>query len=1017
MEGRFAVLIVSIAWCGQVWAAPPSELQRTWRDDAALHDVRFVDSKHGWAVGDHGTIWQTSDGGRQWSLRDAGTLATLRSVCLLTDQVGWIAGWQTRGPRELAEGVLLATKDGGQSWQPLDVSKLSPLKSVRFFGFEEGLVIGEPTRENPTGVWNTADGGQTWQPAVGRTSPGWNCVTVVAPEMGLLGSRDGSVYLLAGPQLMPSRMPPLPGRAIRGLALTADAPSWLVGDGGLVMRSDTDGILWEALSEGLPNDVRFVSDFRTVAAQGPRVWIAGNPGGVIWHSGDAGETWTRQFTSSSIPINQLRFLTPTQGCAVGELGVIHVTTDGGNTWTATRGETRHAALLSIHPRLSDVSPELTAKISGDLGFRSAAWLAIHPQESPGALNLSERLQEAVSRTGGTSATADWQLRLETPGLEHDADKLLESWRIRTENKLPQVLLGQLVRQIRVWRPHVVVIDQPAQDDAAGQFIFDAALKAIEQAEDSTRFVIHRELAGLKPWKVERIYARLPAGSNAEIALDPFDVLPRWKSAMRLAAADSRVILENEPTPAGRIAYRAIDQSGRPLAESAGTDFFSGLALSSGSDVRREILPVSTDDRRLDQVLKAAQRQRNFAAYSERSLEDPRVAGQMIAQLKEVTAGMVAEQGAATLWELACDYRRRGQLDLADAACVELTGRYPEQPQSAEAARWLLHYLVSEEVTWQRIRNAREEDRPQPKPLKPLPGQPIRQTSFETRGANLEDLKQRFPRAQNLVRQYEERWPKLAAAAEVQFPLAALNRSHGNSQQAENIFRVRFQDAESGATGRWDDVVRREVWLSHPETDFPEGISRCFATPTKPVLDGMLSDECWQRAEEALLTVRTPATMPGTASPMVFAARDEEYLYLAATAPRLDGLPDDRPQTKNRTRDADLRKYDRLTIRLDTDRDYATWYEFQVDQRGWTAEACWEDPGWNPAWFVAADGDATEWRVEMAIPWSVLITKPPAAGTAWGVSWERTAPAIGRQSWTQPATPQTPGASLGLLRFE
>ncbi|MFO0918042.1 MAG: YCF48-related protein [Planctomycetaceae bacterium] len=1017
MEGRWVCLLIMVSWCGAAWSAPPIDLERTWRDDAALYDVQFVDSKHGWAVGEHGAVWQTSDGGRQWSLRDAGTTATLRSVCLLTDQVGWIAGWQTHGSRALAEGMLLATKDGGQSWQSLDVSKLSPLKSVRFFGLDEGVLIGEPTEENPTGVWNTTDGGQNWQPLGGRASSGWNCTAIVAPEMGLLAGRDGGVALLAGPQLLPSRMPPLQGRAVRALALVADAPSWLVGDGGLVMRSESEGVVWEALSEGLPNEVRFVSDFRAVAAHGQSVWIAGNPGGVIWHSRDGGRNWTRQLTGCPIPINQLRFVTPQHGCAVGELGVIHVTSDGGSTWTTNRGSARHAALLSIHARLRDVTPETMARISGDLGFRSVSWLPIHPSESPGQLNLAERLQEAASRTGGASAAADWQLPLETPGLEHDAEKLLESWRIRTENKLPQVLLGQLVRQLRVWRPHVVLIDQPAKDDAAGQLLLDATLKAIEQAEDSTRFISQRDLGGLKPWAVDRIYLRLPPGSNGEIAIDPFDVLPRWKSAVRIAATESRALLDDEPKPAERIAYRAIDKSGQPFPESGGSDFFAGLKLSPSGDIRRDVLPVSTDDRRLDQVLKAAQRQRNISAYVERSLADPRVAGQMIAQLKDVTTGMAAEQAAATLWELAGDYRRSGQLDLADAVCVELTGRFPDQPLSAEAARWMLHYLVSEEVTWQRIRTAREDDQPQAKPLKPLPGQPIRQTSYETRGANLDELKERYPRAQRLVRQFEERWPKLAGASEVQFPLAALNRSHANQQQAENIFRVRYKDPEHGARGVWDDVVRREVWLAHQETDFPEGISRCFMTSAKPVLDGMLSDECWQRADEMLLTTRSPATMPGSESPMVLMARDSEYLYLAASVPRLDGLPADLPQTKNRTHDADLRKYDRLTIRLDVDRDYATWYEFQIDQRGWTAETCWEDPRWNPSWFVAVEGDAAQWSVEIAIPWSVLVAKVPGTGTAWGVSLERTAPAIGRQSWTQPATERSPGTSLGLLRFE
>ena len=215
MDGRTLLIAgLLVGFCRVTAAGPPPELQRSWRDDAALHDVQFVDSKHGWAVGDQGTLWQTRDGGRQWALVDTGTMATLRSICLLTDEIGWVAGWETRGSPELAEGVLLATKDGGRSWQPLDAGKLSPLKSVRFFGLEEGIVVGEPTPDNTTGVWNTTDGGQSWLPLAGQPARGWNCASIVSPELGLLASRDGGVTLLAGPQLLPSRLPLLRGRSV-----------------------------------------------------------------------------------------------------------------------------------------------------------------------------------------------------------------------------------------------------------------------------------------------------------------------------------------------------------------------------------------------------------------------------------------------------------------------------------------------------------------------------------------------------------------------------------------------------------------------------------------------------------------------------------------------------------------------------------------------------------------------------------------------------------------------------------
>ena len=86
-------------------------------------------------------------------------------------------------------------------------------------------------------------------------------------------------------------------------------------------------------------------------------------------------------------------------------------------------------------------------------------------------------------------------------------------------------------------------------------------------------------------------------------------------------------------------------------------------------------------------------------------------------------------------------------------------------------------------------------------------------------------------------------------------------------------------------------------------------------------------------------------------------------------------------------------------------------------QGWTAESCWDDAGYNPQWFVAAQGDATHWRTEIAIPWSELTAKRPAAGATWAIGLERTAPTAGQHTWTRPAASRQVGPSLGLLRFE
>ena len=143
------------------------------------------------------------------------------------------------------------------------------------------------------------------------------------------------------------------------------------------------------------------------------------------------------------------------------------------------------------------------------------------------------------------------------------------------------------------------------------------------------------------------------------------------------------------------------------------------------------------------------------------------------------------------------------------------------------------------------------------------------------------------------------------------------------------------------------------------------------------------------------------------------AYDNEFLYLAFANAKADSVVyvgDPQP----RTYDADLSQHDHLRIRLDLDRDYATYYELAVDHRGWTADRCWLDASWNLKWFVAAGGDDAHWTVEAAIPWKSLTTNPPTSGDAWAIAWERVLP----KSATSPAAETPPSVvNFHLLLFQ
>ena len=88
-------------------------MQETGREDI-LEDIFFLNTSHGWAVGENGTILHTSNGGETWMPQTSGTEETLRSVGFADEMNGWAVGG------DFGVGAILHTTDGGKTWEVED---------------------------------------------------------------------------------------------------------------------------------------------------------------------------------------------------------------------------------------------------------------------------------------------------------------------------------------------------------------------------------------------------------------------------------------------------------------------------------------------------------------------------------------------------------------------------------------------------------------------------------------------------------------------------------------------------------------------------------------------------------------------------------------------------------------------------------------------------------------------------------------------------------------------------------
>ncbi len=250
--------------------------------DSTLHDVCAVGRKC-WAVGERGTILRSDDEGQTWSSQVLPVECSLRSVCFLTDQIGFVAGFVLNPYSQQDQGVLLTTEDGGATWQPMGEQRELPgLRAVRFFDLDRGFVLTTASGDHPGRLMETEDGGLTWR-TIKSDAPGadWTGVCFLRPSEGIVVGRRQSYGLVTSGKLGIQAYPRRTMQSVNAASLSDDGRAWLAGDGGFLLTSTNRGIGWKSPAGVFRRNIRDVFRFRSVVHHGDQVCVAGTPGSCV----------------------------------------------------------------------------------------------------------------------------------------------------------------------------------------------------------------------------------------------------------------------------------------------------------------------------------------------------------------------------------------------------------------------------------------------------------------------------------------------------------------------------------------------------------------------------------------------------------------------------------------------------------------------------------------------------------------------------------------------------------------
>ena len=297
-----------------------------------------------WYVGvGSGGVWKTRNRGTTWEpiFDDEGSYSI---GCVTIDPNNpntiWVGTGENVSGRHAGYGDgVYRSRDGGQNWETtglegserIGMIRIDPRDSNTIFVAAQGpLWSGGGER----GLFKSTDGGKSWRKVLGD---------------GLGNTEIDDQYTGVSEVHMDPRNPDVmyavSWQRIRNVAVLMDG-----GPGTGIHKSEDGGETWRELTEGLPEE-NLGKTGLAISPQDPDVVYAtielANREGGFWRSADGGETWKKrnEYLSSGTGPHyyQELFASPHQFDRVYQMDVqMHVTEDGGETFTNLEHETKHS---------------------------------------------------------------------------------------------------------------------------------------------------------------------------------------------------------------------------------------------------------------------------------------------------------------------------------------------------------------------------------------------------------------------------------------------------------------------------------------------------------------------------------------------------------------------------------------------------------------------------------------------------------------------------------------------------
>lgn len=993
--------------------------------DGALRDCFAATVDRAWAVGDRGLILATENGGRSWAVQGNRSQSILYAVEFIDESRGWAVGGEIEPLTTRSRAVIMQTSDSGKSWRESTPIGMPRLVGLQVVGHEHLIAWGDWSDAMQSSLFESIDGGETWS---ARPVPCSHLQCAASDSMGriVVIDRNGRVFLsLDGVEY---QTVVIPGQIANQIAFCrhTEAGWWMGGDGGRLYRSP-DGKNWTQVRlPGTQEDHELFS-LRDIAIAGGSIWIVGQPGNVIWHSVDNGMKWQTQPTRQSLPLYSIAAANAQVLFACGPMATLVGTRNSGTAWWNQHQSGTRTCVLSFATSIESVPWDLLTYSTHE-ARRHASVVVMHDQFVELRLSNRPELDSRVGLISNKLHLANGRVwpqylvgNLYSGYRAGDLAYYANSQNGQANNNRPTastpMLIRRIIAELRSLRPDVVVTDGALTGDVL-QSASAVAVDTAIQLSGRKDFALYSAESGIEnlAWATSRtlIRERRPGGLNYPPAM----VLQNSGTVMEDALSKARELLDGLDGDALKrtreYTYRLPQQRHTPLSQP-----FEGVILDADTMMTERV----PSQKRLNELIQSSQLMDGISelvkqpgnAFIVDSAWNDRLKTLCKNSRREVlmstllqAAGQARRAGYWNRWHTMLDYVIAAERDTfyAEAAYFELM-RF----QGSAEVQCLVDQQLEQSTTPGTDiadgsdRSAWQQSSPFTRTVSAE--SPVQRVSYQSTIKMVPVVRNRgteeFIR---LLTKWPENWQVQRTDPAWAWLLTSRYRTTELAKGADlnQLHRQQavYWPAHAATLASWGNVAREEkllldYWVSPKQADGTErshaakGISKIPMTSSRPFLDGKADEDFWSKA--TVISLNDPWLAPvangAKGSPSVVRiARDDEFLYVYSQCNRVVSVEtklNESPSVTGRKgaagldtsgkrkRDAVQTSSDHVRLRIDIDRDYATWHEFSWNIEGETQDQCCDMLSWDPpAWFIAVDKNEQFWTSEIAIPIKTLV---------------------------------------------